>query len=195
MTEDSNELGDDFAEEIQKQFSDLVRVFGPQIEPTLPIDASDVVASAYVQAWISQEQFLGSTRKQLFCWLCEIVKNKLIDKRRWAFAKKRDFRRNQSINAAQRHSSAGDYDLADQQRSPSHLASLREEYVKLMVAAAEHMKPEELRALQLHYQFKMTRKEIAQELGVKESQVSSYLKYGPGKLEKILSAKTATDEE
>jgi RNA polymerase sigma-70 factor (ECF subfamily) len=96
------------------------------------LDASDLVQETFLKAQREFADFLGSTEPELAGWLRQILVRSLADQVRQHRAKRRDYRREESIEVVLDHSSlAIQARLAAPLSSPSAHSSRREQAVLL----------------------------------------------------------------
>lgn len=184
------------AEVVAKSQSVLERAVAIYMEPRLKaqFSASDVVVSAIGDALEKFEQFHGETEAELFAWLRTISLNKLRQKRRAEYADKRDVRKNELLTPAKDDSEARSHQLASMDKSPSDVASLNEESQHLE-AALKQLDEKTLRVIELKYHSGLSRREIAEELGMTQGAVAGRIRRGLENLKQILTYVQSGDND
>jgi RNA polymerase sigma-70 factor, ECF subfamily len=142
------------------------------------LEASDLVQQTLLQAHAARDGFRGTTEAERVAWLRQILARNLAHAVRDLGRARRDFRREQPLEAAVDESSARLAEwLAAEQSSPSQKAERHEQAVRVAAAVAEL--PEAQReALILHYWQGLTLAEIAEELGRSPAAVAGLLHRG-----------------
>jgi RNA polymerase sigma-70 factor (ECF subfamily) len=159
-----------------------------QLDPRLKaeLEASDVVQDTFLKAIEKLNQFHGQGEGGRIKWLIAIARTTAIDLIREKTAKKKDVRRNQSIDAALAESSARwDKFLGTDDGRPDQEAERREFLVRL-AAAMEKLPDDQRDAVLLLHLMGGKLAEAAVQLERSETAVSKLLRRGLDKLAELL---------
>jgi RNA polymerase sigma-70 factor, ECF subfamily len=144
------------------------------------VDLSGVIQQTLLEAHrgLGEDPGRPRTDAELSAWLRSILAHNLADVLRRLTARKRDVRRERSLDAALDQSSSrlGRW-LAAEQSSPSHRAIRQEELLR-MAEAMEGLPEPQRRAIELHHLRAMPLSEIAEELGTTKAAVAGLLHRG-----------------
>ena len=143
--------------------------------------------SIVVDAMKKRDQFRGATDAEFYGWLRTIARRKLVEKWRHWSPKKRDLRRERSLNQPPDGSSSPGYDPADSFITASLIVS-RKEQARFVDQALAALPEKYVEALALHYEMGLTRHEVAEWLEITEGQASNRLRQGLKELRKQLAA-------
>src|SRR5262249_39216590 len=127
-------------------------------------DPSDLVQLTLLEAHKQRGQFKGSTEAAFAAWLRTMLVRNLIEVRRGVHRKKRDPRRERSIEAAVEESSArlGSF-LAQDDPSPSAQVAIAEQ-LNLLADALDRLPPDQMEAVTLHHLQGLTLTEAAAQM-------------------------------
>ena len=115
------------------------------------VDASDLVQETLFQAFVSYEQFRGTTEKELLAWLRKILQSQLLQFLRTHSAAQRDFKLDRAIEVGTETSSLRlKSELAAAIETPSEQAIKREAEV-LLSDAIERLPSDYRDVIALHH--------------------------------------------
>ena len=138
-----------------------------ELNPRLRIrvDASDIVQETFLEAHKAFDQFQGETEAEFMAWLRKILIRNILDQAKRQGAQKRDFHREQSLNASFDHSNQQLINtFAANTSSPSRQLARREQAV--LIADALAALPDEYRDVILQRQvYKKPFAAIGEEMG------------------------------
>lgn len=142
------------------------------------VDPSDVVQQTLLEAHQSRALFRGTTLEEEAAWLRRILACNLANLERDYRREKRNIARERSLEARVNGSSVQLSNwLAREQRTPSGLASAREEGLRLAQAIVA-LPAEEQDVLLLRHFEGLTFEVIAKKIGVSETQAARLLRRG-----------------
>jgi RNA polymerase sigma-70 factor (ECF subfamily) len=170
--------------EIENQRAYLTLLAQMQIDPKLKgkVDVSVVVQQTLAEAIQGLKSARFENAEAQLAWLRQILAKNLIDVVRYATSKKRDVRREKSIQQSLEHSSMMLQNFAVARGpSPSSFVRRDELAVKLAQALAELL-PEEREAVVLRHMHDWPLGEIAAHIGRTKDAVAGLLKRGLKKL-------------
>lgn len=151
-------------------------------------DESDLVQDALLRAAEARAGPTGETDEERLAWLSAILDNLLIDRHREHFAKKRDVRREQHLDAlrqALQESSAEVVGLLpDSSPSPSENAA-RGELEARVAAAIDQLPPRQRDVLLLRKEGR-TFEEIARQLGITKGAAQGVYNQGLKRLRELM---------
>jgi RNA polymerase sigma-70 factor (ECF subfamily) len=151
------------------------------------IDPSDVVQQTLLEAHAKADQFHGDGAA-LAAWLRQALVNNLRDARRALGRRRRDVRREQSLEEAVERSSARlEGFLAASQPSPSQQAARNEEALRLADALAGVPEPQR-EAIVLHHLQGCSLAETARRLGRTDAAAAGLLHRGLKRLRELMNA-------
>lgn len=150
-------------------------------------DQSDIVQKTLLNAFTAREQFQGKTEAECAAWLRTILIHQIAQATREVKTKKRDIKREQSIEAALDASSMrlGNF-LAAQQSSPSQQA-VRHESIRVIADALEHLPENQRQVVVLRFWEGMTIQQVAESLGKSTPAIAGLLHRAAKKLRSILA--------
>ena len=155
----------------------------PRLQPKL--DPSDVVQQTLLEAHRDLDQFDGNSG-ELAAWLRTILAHNLANATRDFDRKKRDVRRERSLQQSIDLSSARlDRCLADSQQSPAQQIERKEQLLILSSALIELPEPQR-QVIELRYLHGLVLKEIAERLDKTTRSVAGLLFRGMSRLRKHL---------
>jgi RNA polymerase sigma-70 factor (ECF subfamily) len=142
------------------------------------VEASDIVQQTLVKAIEGWDQYRGQSEAEKAGWLRQILAHQLANAFRDLKRKKRDVRREHSIEAGLEQSASrlGSW-LAAKQTSPSQGAIATEQAVQLAGALAE-LPEAQSRAIMLHHFEGWTLDEVGEQLGRTPVAVAGLIKRG-----------------
>lgn len=150
------------------------------------LDLSDIVQQTLLLAIAKRDQFRGSTEAELAAWLREILKHNLVDALRNQRGRKRDVRREQSLEGAIDASFSRTQDwLAAVQSSPSQKAVKQEDLLRLSEALTK-LPEAQHEVIVLHHLQGLKLAEVAAEMGRSEAAVAGLLFRGLRTLHTLL---------
>jgi len=140
------------------------------------VDASDIVQQTLVQAIGGWDQFRGQSEGQTAAWLRKILAHQLANAFRDLKRRKRDVRRERSIEGSLEQSASRLQSwLAADQTSPSQRAIASEQAIELANALAELPEPQ-WRAVTLHHFEGWTLQQVGEHLGRSPVAVAGLIK-------------------
>jgi RNA polymerase sigma-70 factor (ECF subfamily) len=135
------------------------------------LDPSDVVQDALLEAHRDFTGFVGQSEQELLAWLRQVLVRGLLDQAKRHSARKRDGRRQQSLEALLAASSGalGDAFTASGPTPSGHAA--RREQVVLLADALERLPPDYREVILLRNMQRLPFEEVAQRMGRKAGAV------------------------
>jgi RNA polymerase sigma-70 factor (ECF subfamily) len=153
------------------------------------IDESDVIQSAWMEAFRKLDQFRGESEAEFFGWLKKILDNNLKNVIRDNMADKRDFRKEHELGAPMESASIQWFEPVAPGSSPSNRVIKGESALEL--ASAMETLPENQRvAIELRHLQRLKLSEVCGEMGKTPDAVMSLIRRGMIKLSETLGAST-----
>jgi RNA polymerase sigma-70 factor (ECF subfamily) len=153
------------------------------------IDESDVIQSAWLEAFRKLEQFKGKTEAEFFAWLKTILDNNLKNVIRDNMADKRDFRKEHEFAVEMESASIRWVEPVAAGSSPSNRLIQGESALEL--AAAIEKLPENQRvAIELRHLQGMKLSAVCAEMKKSPDSVVSLIRRGMIKLSELMEAST-----
>jgi RNA polymerase sigma-70 factor, ECF subfamily len=160
------------------QWDDVLRTWG---------DPSDLVHQTLLEACQNRAQFDGTSSVAFAGWLRKMLANNLFDVGRALRAKKRDYRRKTSIEAALDQSSARlGSGLAHDDPSPSEVATTAEQ-LNLLADAISQLPPGQMEAVTLLHLRGLSLEETARQMGRSKAAVAGLIRRGVKQLGQLMA--------
>jgi RNA polymerase sigma-70 factor (ECF subfamily) len=159
-----------------------------QLDPRLKadLDASDLVQDTYLKALEKLDRFRGQSEGERFKWLLMIFRTLAIDKIREKTAKKKDVRRNQSMDDALGESSARWNKVLGTDDGRPDQEVERREFLLRLAAAMEKLPDDRRDAVLLLHVMGATMAEATEALNRSEKAVTHLLRRGLDQLAELL---------
>lgn len=153
------------------------------------LGVSDIVQKTLLNAYTAKSTYYGQTKGQQVAWLRKILLNTIAQATRNHRAKKRDIRRDCSIENANGPSSMKiPYPLASDASTPSQ-QFVRRESERLIVNAIELIPYQQRQVIKLRYWNNMTLKEISETIGKSTTATAGLLHRGTKTLRSLMESK------
>lgn len=150
------------------------------------LDSSDIVQQTMLQAHRAQDNFRGSSDKQLAAWLRQILARNVYHATRDYQRDKRDVRNERSIENAMDNSAARvEAWLQADQTSPDAKA-VRNEQVLLLANSLDHLDEAKRTAIELHYLQGWKLAEVAEHMDRSVSGVAGLVHRGLKELKQLM---------
>ncbi|MFO0966975.1 MAG: sigma-70 family RNA polymerase sigma factor [Gemmataceae bacterium] len=173
---------------IQRYRAYLLMLARAQLDPRwqAKLDPSDIVQQTLLEAHASMAQFRGSGGAELAAWLRKILAHNLANAVRDLSRKKRDPRRESSLEQGIETASARlERWLASEQEAPDARAQRQEQLLRL-ASALNTLIPPQREAVELRYLHGKDLDAIARQMGRTEASVAGLLHRGLTQLRKQL---------
>jgi RNA polymerase sigma-70 factor (ECF subfamily) len=150
------------------------------------VEASVIVQDTLAAAWEGRDARRAETEAQRIAWLIEILEHKLIDKMREVFAKKRDVRREQSLQGLLSQSTAKVREFVDQKQPSPSQDAIRREFLTRVIQALEQLAENQRDVVYMRDLMQMPMAAIAEEMGKSEKAVAGLWRRGHLRLREVL---------
>lgn len=153
------------------------------------LDSSDIVQQTMLQAHRAQDNFRGSSDKQLAAWLRQILARNVYHATRDFQRDKRDVRNERSIENAMDNSAARVEAWLKADQTAPDAKAVKNEQVLLLADSLDQLDEDKRTAIELHYLQGWKLAEVAEHMGRSVSGVAGLVHRGLKELKQLLGEK------